>query len=412
MRQQRQNPPQPLDTSTAGPRQLSSAETIVVALVDVIAMTAPPILTHVLLEWTVLACIIAAQTVVLLALFMATFGRTPGLKLVSAVVMAVPTGTPNIGQSLVRVVLTPLLPIRRRMTSAAGAPSNTPTTANMDTATGENKTMLLDALTHTSTTTSRPAKPSAAKAFASQNSTTPSGPPRLGIPATVTTGPVLHTRDYASGGALATTPHAPPTGSAYGTQGRPSFVVPAPAPPQPELPQSFPPVSSGGLGTLASVYEPAAAPPLAPAPGAPATAPLPTAVKAPIGGNAAPLQSAAPPLYRIVINASRRLPLEGQCILGREPRALSPEDVQLVTVDTSTAVSRSHLRIGVAGAGPWAEDLGSANGSALLRSDGTQTQLVPGVRTPLGPGGAVLLADGVQVAIEASRRARRAQHSS
>ncbi|MBE6482632.1 MAG: hypothetical protein E7Z94_09750 [Actinomyces ruminicola] len=418
--------PQP---DRGGGRPLDLTESAVAALVDLLLVVVPAALAHLLLGWTVLAWIVAGETVVVLALLLAAVGRTPGLAVVSAATAASLTGTtPPVGRSLLRVVLTPLLPLGRRTPGAT------------DGAAVAGRESLLDSLTRTTTRTRRPWRrtpaplgdisgQSAPTALAASGHAVAAAP---AAPATPTLSAAPAATAYGlqpvSTGAATPPPTAPPAPGAFSApapaaytqppysaaaeppsssrpatpQLHPVPASPAPPPPAEELPQSFPP------GAVTAPQEPAASPALAPADtGRIPAGPLPTTAPGDDGVGTADTRT--PPLYRIVIDSTRRLPLEGQCVLGRAPQRLAADDVQLVELDASTAVSRSHLRIGVAGAGAWAEDLGSANGSVLLRANGTRTPLEPGVRTPLGPGGVVVLAEGVTVAVEASRRARRAQ---
>ncbi|SDN45469.1 hypothetical protein SAMN05216355_10464 [Actinomyces ruminicola] len=409
-------------------RPLDLAESAVAALVDLLLVVVPAALTHLLLDWTVLAWIVAGEIVVVLALLLAAVGRTPGLAVVSAATAASLTGTtPPVGRSLLRVVLTPLLPFGRRTPGATGAVAG--------------RESLLDSLTRTTTRTSRPWRHTPAQLGDISGQSTPTALAASGhamtaapsVPAAPTLSAAPAATAYGlqpvSTGAATPPPTTPPAPGAFSApapaaytqppysaaaeppsssrpatpQLHPIPASPAPPPPAEELPQSFPP------GAVTAPQEPAASPALAPADtGRIPAPPLPTIVVP--GDDAVGTASThTPPLYRIVIDSTRRLPLEGQCVLGRAPQRLAAADVQLVELDASTAVSRSHLRIGVAGAGAWAEDLGSANGSVLVRANGTRTPLEPGVRTPLGPGGVVVLAEGVTVAVEASRRARRAQ---
>ena len=90
----------------------------------------------------------------------------------------------------------------------------------------------------------------------------------------------------------------------------------------------------------------------------------------------------------------RRVPLEGQCVIGRAPRPADPGDIQLVALDSSSsALSRSHLRIGFDDRQVWAEDLNSANGTVMVHPTGQRIRLGPQWRTAIVPGAVLLLAD-------------------
>ncbi len=81
--------------------------------------------------------------------------------------------------------------------------------------------------------------------------------------------------------------------------------------------------------------------------------------------------------------------LRGQeLVVGRD------EDVDVVVVEPS--VSGRHGRLAPAGAGYVYTDLGSTNGSALMRAGGVAEVCAPGVPAMLGPGDVLLLGDRVR----------------
>ena len=68
--------------------------------------------------------------------------------------------------------------------------------------------------------------------------------------------------------------------------------------------------------------------------------------------------------------------------------------IQLVALDSSSsALSRSHLRIGFDDRQVWAEDLNSANGTVMVHPTGQQIRLEPERRTAIAPGAVLLLAN-------------------
>ena len=96
----------------------------------------------------------------------------------------------------------------------------------------------------------------------------------------------------------------------------------------------------------------------------------------------------------LITGSGRRVPLEGQCVIGRAPRPADPGDIQLVALDSSSsALSRSHLRIGFDDRQVWAEDLNSANGTVMVHPTGQRIRLGPQWRTAIVPGAVLLLAD-------------------
>lgn len=96
----------------------------------------------------------------------------------------------------------------------------------------------------------------------------------------------------------------------------------------------------------------------------------------------------------LVTGSGKRVPLEGQCIIGRAPQPAFPDDTQLMTLETSSsALSRSHLRIGFDDRQLWAEDLSSANGTVMVHPTGQQIRLEPERRTAIAPGAVLLLAN-------------------
>lgn len=100
------------------------------------------------------------------------------------------------------------------------------------------------------------------------------------------------------------------------------------------------------------------------------------------------------PDFVLVTGSGMRVPLEGQCVIGRAPRPAFPDDTQMVTLATSSsALSRSHLRIGFDDQQLWAEDMRSANGTVMVHPTGQQIRLKPEWRTAVAPGSVLLLAD-------------------
>jgi hypothetical protein len=99
---------------------------------------------------------------------------------------------------------------------------------------------------------------------------------------------------------------------------------------------------------------------------------------------------------RYLLWAQGELPLEltGPLVVGRtpEPTAAGPDLPVLAVEDRDGTISRSHALLGVDEQGVWVVDLGSRNGTELVRVDGERTRCLPGGSYPLPGGGTVLLA--------------------
>lgn len=74
--------------------------------------------------------------------------------------------------------------------------------------------------------------------------------------------------------------------------------------------------------------------------------------------------------------------VEKAVVVGRNPAA-SADEVLFVMKDDTRSVSKTHLRIDGSGDEVLVTDLGSTNGSTLLREDGARENLVPNAPTVL-----------------------------
>lgn len=124
----------------------------------------------------------------------------------------------------------------------------------------------------------------------------------------------------------------------------------------------------------------------------------------PEAGSAAPSAGGAPPSpdrpFDLVLSTGERLPLDRPTVVGREPRV--EPGVRGVRVAPSLLdLSRSHLSLEPAPAGALVRDLGSANGSALVRN-GARTSLRPYEPVEVGPADAIVLADAMEIRLVAS----------
>src|SRR5699024_3875663 len=77
--------------------------------------------------------------------------------------------------------------------------------------------------------------------------------------------------------------------------------------------------------------------------------------------------------------------VEKAVVIGRNPSA-SGEEVLFVLKDVTRSVSKTHLRIDGTGEEITVTDLGSTNGSTILREDGSRENLVPNAPTVLPTG--------------------------
>ncbi|MGP9747156.1 RDD family protein [Brachybacterium sp. AOP29-B2-41] len=84
--------------------------------------------------------------------------------------------------------------------------------------------------------------------------------------------------------------------------------------------------------------------------------------------------------------------VEKAVVIGRNPSA-SGEEVLFVLKDDTRSVSKTHLRIDGTGEEITVTDLGSTNGSTILREDGSRENLVPNAPTVLPTGAQLTLGD-------------------
>lgn len=84
--------------------------------------------------------------------------------------------------------------------------------------------------------------------------------------------------------------------------------------------------------------------------------------------------------------------IEKAVVIGRNPSAPG-EEVLFVMKDDTRSVSKTHLRLDGTGDEVTVTDLGSTNGSSILREDGSRENLVPNSPTVLPSGAQVTLGD-------------------
>ena len=76
-----------------------------------------------------------------------------------------------------------------------------------------------------------------------------------------------------------------------------------------------------------------------------------------------------------------RLPIPVVVNLGRAPSASVEGDRIIIVQDPERTISKSHARLEETRSGMWITDLGSSNGTSLVREDGRIERLESGVRT-------------------------------
>lgn len=95
---------------------------------------------------------------------------------------------------------------------------------------------------------------------------------------------------------------------------------------------------------------------------------------------------------RITADDGTQRVVESAVVIGRNPAA-TVDAVQFILKDDSRSVSKNHLRIDGTGEDVLVTDLGSTNGSAILREDGSRETLVPDTPSVLPPGARIAIGD-------------------
>lgn len=124
-----------------------------------------------------------------------------------------------------------------------------------------------------------------------------------------------------------------------------------------------------------SASPPAQAPAPAPAPLHTGTAPVPTrgfATPAPGAVFGGPLAGEAPRPAVLVLQDGRRLPIEGDLLLGRAPVARDDlgQAVPVPVTDAARSVSKTHALLRADAGRVLVQDLGSTNGTWIVHPDG------------------------------------------
>ncbi|MFK4788845.1 RDD family protein [Microbacterium sp. ZW T5_56] len=87
------------------------------------------------------------------------------------------------------------------------------------------------------------------------------------------------------------------------------------------------------------------------------------------------------------------LPARAVANLGRTPSASVEGDLTVRVDDPSRTISKNHVRLEQARSGAWVTDLGSTNGTSLIREDGSATPLRAGERVAVDDGVRVRMGD-------------------
>ena len=95
----------------------------------------------------------------------------------------------------------------------------------------------------------------------------------------------------------------------------------------------------------------------------------------------------------IVLDSGEREPVDAVLVLGRAPTSSDPSHRLVTVTDPTRSLSRTHLRLGPAGRGVWAEDMFSSNGTVLRLADGTTRHLPRGERVELDLGSALVMGE-------------------
>lgn len=212
--------------------------------------------------------------------------------------------------------------------------------------------------------------------------------------------------------------HQPAMQSRQGPSGASGRSASAPHPVAPSGPPPMaPPTSAGQAPAGPSHPQPANTGSAAPAPQAPSRAVMIPGVLCPNGhANSperhecracrGPLEQSTrtvqrPPLGYVDISTGTRFVLDRSAVIGRRPRAsrVSADDVpQLVTVPSPQQdISRSHLELRLEGWHVVATDLGTTNGTTLMRPGMEPVRLRSGEGVVLGEGDQLDLGDGIRL---------------
>lgn len=108
-----------------------------------------------------------------------------------------------------------------------------------------------------------------------------------------------------------------------------------------------------------------------------------------------------PVLMVLALSTGQRVPVRGEVVIGRAPQPFAAAGCVLVPVSGATdLISRSHLLVSTAGWSVLARDLGSHNGTVLLRPGIAPVLLGSAVPCPLFVGDLLDIGDGVTIRLD------------
>ncbi|HIY23370.1 MAG TPA: RDD family protein [Candidatus Brachybacterium merdigallinarum] len=99
-----------------------------------------------------------------------------------------------------------------------------------------------------------------------------------------------------------------------------------------------------------------------------------------------------PPTVRVTADDGTERVVTTALVIGRNPSG-GQDEALFVLKDDTRSVSKTHLRVDGTGDAVTVTDLGSTNGSAIVRADGTRESLVPNSATVLPDGASLTIGD-------------------
>lgn len=167
-------------------------------------------------------------------------------------------------------------------------------------------------------------------------------------------------------------------------------AVPTPSAPEPVAAQATAaPVPATNLGAVADVPAPSAEP-------VPVTeTPAPSPRSDDGVPHARSTVEVTPVIYVVTLDTGEAMSVSGPGVVGRRPQPPEGEpcDHVIAIEDPGRSLSRTHARFGIDGGVFWVEDRGSANGTAVVGTDGVVTELGPGERMVVTDGETVRLGE-------------------
>lgn len=118
-----------------------------------------------------------------------------------------------------------------------------------------------------------------------------------------------------------------------------------------------------------------------------------------------PVEIPRPVLGRLVLPVGDPVVLDGDLVLGRDPRVplgADPTPRLVVLNDARMEVSSQHAAISLNFWDVCLTDLGSTNGTEIVTPDGRRQRLAPDVPVTIAPGTKIVFAEVFEVTFEAS----------